>query len=64
MVPLSATLKSRLEKADQAIDLIAHAGAADLQRGILASYTDWPAGRVAEIIENALIAYAANGATR
>lgn len=88
MVPLSATLKTRLEQADDAIDLIARTGAADLsrafrgalapvrqmvlestspedlQRRILTSYTDWPAGRVADIIENALIAYAANGAVR
>lgn len=88
MVPLSAELKNRLERADEAIDLIAQAGAADLsrafrgalspvrqmvldskspedlQRRILTSYTDWPAGRVAEIIESALIAYAANGCAR
>jgi hypothetical protein len=36
----------------------------DLQRKILASYQDWPAGRVAEIIEQALVAFAANGVAR
>jgi len=36
----------------------------DLQRRILVSYTDWPAGRVAEVIEQALVAFAANGVAR
>lgn len=36
----------------------------DLQSRILSSYPDWPAGRVAGIIEQALVAFAANGAVR
>lgn len=36
----------------------------DLQSRILKSYSDWPAGRVAEVIEQALVAFAANGVAR
>lgn len=38
--------------------------AADLQAKILSNYPDWTAGRVAQITEEALIAFAANGASR
>lgn len=36
----------------------------DLQKRILQGYSDWPAGKVAEIMEQALIAFAANGIVR
>lgn len=38
--------------------------AEDLEKRILAAYSDWPAGKVAGIIESALVAFAANGVTR
>lgn len=36
----------------------------DLQKRILQGYSDWPAGKVAVIIEDALTAFAANGVSR
>lgn len=38
--------------------------AVDLQRRILDSYEDWPAGKVAAVIEEALVAFSANGCVR
>lgn len=38
--------------------------AADLQRRILEGYPDWPAGKVATLIEEALVAFSANGCAR
>jgi phage gp29-like protein len=36
----------------------------DLQKRIVQGYSDWPAGKVAQIIEQALIAFSANGIAR
>lgn len=36
----------------------------DLQKRILQGYSDWPAGKVAQIIEDALVAFSANGIVR
>lgn len=36
----------------------------DLHKRILQGYSDWPAGKVAQIIEQALIAFTANGVAR
>ena len=36
----------------------------DLQKRILQGYADWPAGKVANLIEQALVAFSANGVTR
>jgi len=60
--PLAQAFRGTLAPVRQMI--LDSASPDDLHRRILRGYSDWPAGKVAQIIEQALVAFSANGLVR
>jgi len=60
--PLAQAFRGTLAPVRQII--LDSSSSEDLQKRIVKGYSDWPAGKVASIIEDALTAFAANGVAR